>query len=62
MDWVDTPHGSGRKRRAAHPVPEALPELLNEEQRVLLRRWCAKRAFGEAMGREGRKAEQEGWL
>ncbi|HET7863704.1 MAG TPA: hypothetical protein VFL86_04795 [Burkholderiaceae bacterium] len=39
MDWVDTRYGSGRKRRAALPVPEDLPELLTEEQRALLRRW-----------------------
>ncbi len=42
MDWVDTEHGSGRKRRAAIPVPEDLPELLTGEQCELLRRWVRK--------------------
>jgi hypothetical protein len=48
MDWVDTRHGGGRKRRAPITLPEDLPELLTEAQRELLRRWVC----GESLQRK----------
>lgn len=40
VDWIDETRGRNRReRRADIPVPEALPALIAEDRKTLLRRW-----------------------